>query len=124
MVKISCEIEIISAGSFDSCYWVHAIQFEVFSRVRVIERRAFQECGMLLSISLPASTEVLEHLCFNGCRNLMDVAFEAGSKLRLIESEAFRGCSSLKSITIRKSEQGREGIDLRGVSGVEVHWFE
>jgi hypothetical protein len=79
---------------------------------------------MLLSISVPASTEVLEDLCFNGCGNLREVAFEEGSKLRLIESETFRGCSSLKSITIRKSQYGTEGVDMRGVSGVEIHWLE
>jgi hypothetical protein len=124
IVKISGEIEIISSGSFDSCSWIREITFEGCSKVRIIERGAFEECRMLLSISLPASTEVLEDSCFNQCGNLYEVAFEEGSKLRLIESESFRGCSSLKSIRIRKPHQGKEGVDLSGASGIEIEWFE
>jgi hypothetical protein len=124
IVKIRSEIEVISAGSFDSCLWVRALKFEGCSKVRVIESRAFQECRMLWSMSLPPSTEVLELLCFNQCVNLREVEFEEGSTLRLIESESFRGCTSLKSIAVRKPRQGKDGVDVSGVSGVDILWFE
>jgi hypothetical protein len=77
----------------------------------------------LLSISLPPSTEFLEHLCFAKCENLGGVHFEAGSNLHVIESESFKGCDSLKLIRVPESVSGREGLDLSGVSGFELSWY-
>jgi hypothetical protein len=75
---------------------------------------------MLLSISLPASTELLEYSSFEKCKHLEAVHFEDGSKLQRIECESFTGCESLRLITLPKSVEGREGVDLSGVNGIDV----
>jgi hypothetical protein len=81
----------------------------------------------LFSISLPASTEVLESFCFEKCSGLREVHFEGGSNLQGIDSDAFSGCSSLKSIRVPKSLKslkGRGGVEFGGVSGFEIFWYE
>jgi hypothetical protein len=124
IVRISNEIEIISTGSFDSCSELRELKFAGNSRLRLIEVRAFQGCGMLFRISVPASTEFLEGFSFAECRNVREVNFELGSKLRVIERDTFKGCSSLNRIRIPKSVEGLDGVDLSGVNGYEIEWFE
>jgi hypothetical protein len=123
IVRISNEIEFFSTGSFDSCQLIRRLIFDGCSKVRLIEARAFRGCRMSCSISLPSSTAILVKTCFKKCENLGEVRFEAGSKLHRIESESFKSCESLKLISLPKSLEGRDGLDLSGMSGFELSWY-
>jgi hypothetical protein len=123
IVRISNEIEFFSRGSFDSHRQLRCLEFYGFSKVRLIEARAFRACRLLSSISLPASTEFLEARCFMKCEHLREVQFDAGSKLQVIERESFKGCKSLELVSLPKSLEGREGLDLIGVSSFELFWY-
>jgi hypothetical protein len=98
-VKIGCDIETICVGSFSKCTQPRKLEFESPSRVRSIERKAFEKCSMLESIFIPASVEIISEQSFRKCKNLVSVRTETELKLRRIEIESFAVCSSLISVS-------------------------
>lgn len=63
--------------------------------------RAFYECNLLTSITLPESITNIEAGAFLSCPKLLKVNFANG--LYQIGSEAFCGCKSLKEVTLPES---------------------
>jgi hypothetical protein len=77
--------------------------FESGSRPGTIPNGAFQCCGRLQSLCIPASVEVLCEDCFHDMPGLSSLTFEPGSKLRIMENQVFGNCPSLKSIVLPAS---------------------
>jgi hypothetical protein len=123
-VRIGCDIETICVGSFSKCKQLRKLKFESPSRVRSIERQAFEKCPMLESICIPASVEIISEQSFRKCKNLVEVRIEIESKLRRIEIESFSGCSSLISVFVPSSLSSNEGLDLGRTDGVTITWYE
>jgi hypothetical protein len=69
-VKICSQVEVIAAHSFSFCTDLTEVEFEFGSRLCRIWPRAFQFCRDLGIISLPSSTQELEHHCFAQCDRL------------------------------------------------------
>jgi hypothetical protein len=88
------------------------VTFEAESSVRQISRRAFAECGALVSICVPASVEVMCEECFFACAALSTVEFEAGSRLSRVEKEAFGSCPSLLPVAFPPSLNMYEELSL------------
>lgn len=57
----------------------------------------------IVSVTIPASIEVITHDAFLGCENLTSVIFEDNSKLTEIGANAFSDCSSLTNIILPTS---------------------
>jgi hypothetical protein len=77
------------------------------SKLRQIDEYAFEFCGSLKSICVPASAEVISKFCFFYCPSLRTVTFGGDSKLRRIGEFAFDGCGSLKSVSVSASVEVR-----------------
>jgi hypothetical protein len=122
IVRVTREIEMISAGSFERSCRLQTLEFEPESQLRCIGEKAFANCWGLSSMSIPASTEVLCRMCLRNCSHLAELRFEAGSKLHRIESDAFRGCGSLTTLSVPMSVKGNDGIDLSGVDDLDIVW--
>jgi hypothetical protein len=123
IVRLNCEIEIVSASSFERCIEIRAVQFEPKSRVRSIMDRAFRRCQRLTSISLPASTECLCSSCFAKCTRLIELRFEAGSRLNRIAANSFEGCSSLSTLFFPESLKRDGGLDVSGAGSIPIEWY-
>ncbi len=97
-----------------------------------IGNMAFEHCGKLTSIEIPASVETIEKFAFQHCSNLTDVTFEKGSKLKTIgggfdsifDYGAFLDCSSLTSIKIPASVETIEATTFKGCSKLATVTFE
>jgi hypothetical protein len=70
------------------------------SRVRFIRSRAFSECLLLDSITIPFTVEVIENGGFSGCEKLREVRIESGSRLRRIERTAFLSALALEPFDV------------------------
>mmetsp|Transcript_543 Transcript_543/g.954 ORF Transcript_543/g.954 Transcript_543/m.954 type:complete len:329 (-) Transcript_543:56-1042(-) len=76
---------------------VVSVSFSGLGLTRV-GRYAFLSCENLVSVTLPASIEVLAEGCFKGCSGLRNVEMSEG--LREIGAYCFNGCSSLVSLSL------------------------
>jgi hypothetical protein len=99
-LEINQFVEIISAGCFCDCRFVNIIKFESGSKLRRIERYAFQGSG-IIAITIPSSVAFIGESCFfpSQCHFLKELTFEYGSKLQCIEKKAF-GHTRVKAIKI------------------------
>ena len=78
------------------------ITFEdVVYNVISIGEKAFFDCGLLSSITIPNSVTSIGEYAFKNCWSLTSITLS--NSLTSIESQVFRGCSSLTSITIPNS---------------------
>jgi hypothetical protein len=104
-VSLSCEIEILTGGSFYCCRSLCSLEFESGSKLIGIEANALYTCESLKSICLPASVEFVGEGSFWNCTSLSSFTFESGSESQLtrIESYALSCCSSLRSICLPAS---------------------
>jgi hypothetical protein len=123
-VTICREIEVLSEDSFCSCESLRRVKFESESSLRSIEARVFEKCFSLRFGSLPSSTQILGHRCFAKCQNLRQVEFGPKSKLTRIEAESFARCSVLDQISLPLSLKDNADVDLSGVNGLEVEWYD
>jgi hypothetical protein len=82
---------------------VSTIRFESGSRISVFPVAAFAICGVLKSISIPATVEVISADCFCGCMQLNTVTFETGSRVSVFGDRAFSDCYSLAAICLPSS---------------------
>jgi len=75
-----------------------------------IGQRAFSQCSVLTSISIPNSVQSIEYAAFANCSNL--TVIDIPKNLQSIGLQAFYACSNLASITIPKSVQsiGRQAF--------------
>ena len=69
--------------------------------VTTINRKAFNNCRFLTSLTIPNSVTTISEYAFNGCKSLASI--EIPSSVTTIGTCAFLGCESLKSITIPSS---------------------
>jgi hypothetical protein len=93
-IALSSEME----GLCTECFSPSSFTFEPGLKLSRIGAGAFAHLG-LLSISIPASVEILGDKCFAKCW-LSSVTFESGSNLIRIEARAFHKCLELESISI------------------------
>jgi hypothetical protein len=88
------------------CAWhdkVRSVVFEPDSRLRSIDRSAFQFCVSLEAISIPSSVEILSVACFDDCFRLQTVTLPADSRLRLIQCNASRYARSPEFVSVPPS---------------------
>jgi hypothetical protein len=96
-------VDQLGRSCFRDCGFVNRVDFDLGSRVRLIDSEAFWDCRSLRQICIPSSVEVLGDSCFWACRELRVVTFEGDSKLRELRSHAFASCGSLLAIWIPPS---------------------
>lgn len=65
--------------------------------------RAFYECKMISSVTIPSSLESIESSAFSGCTSLEKVTFEMPSHIKIIGSYAFYRCKALTEFSVPKS---------------------
>lgn len=66
--------------------------------VTAIGKRAFQDCGTLLSVTIPGSVETIGDYAFYQCVNMKTVTFNEG--LKTIGNNAFIYCRAIETLTI------------------------
>jgi hypothetical protein len=98
-------LEVIGEQAFAFCPKLASISFQPDSKLRRIERDAFDCCEALRSVTLPASLERIVDGSFDQCRNLVTVTFLEQSRLVRIETSGFADCTSLQSFFIPSSVQ-------------------
>jgi hypothetical protein len=118
---------VLSDSCFCGCKSLGSVTFESGSALREIGPRAFLDSG-LVSMSIPASVEVIGKSAFNVCGSLESVTFEAGSVLREIGEDAFRANlfreGGLKSIVIPASVEVIGKAAFKDCSSLESVTFE
>ena len=74
--------------------------YKIPDSVRIIGRRAFENCKKLEKIQLPSKILFIGDSAFKGCENLSSINLPAS--IRIIEKEAFSDCKNLKSVILPK----------------------
>jgi hypothetical protein len=98
-----------------------------------IPAHAFESCGALEEMALPASVESVGSLAFHHCFRPLRVSFPADSALKRLEWDTFGGCSSHMVVSIPASIEKRLGgfllhcrrrsvVTSKGVRYLEVLW--
>jgi hypothetical protein len=100
------------------------IHFEFPSRVRRIDKRAFNLSPKLVQICIPSSVERIGRACFCSCPYLRDVTFECESRLQVIKKRVFECCPSLPAICIPSSVEVMREACFRDCHGLSVVAFE
>ena len=88
----------IGKYAFDGCGSLTAITIP--ATVTNISEMAFDRCISLIAITIPASVISIGRYAFCDCFALRTVTFAEGSQLTSIGETAFGGCDSLTAITI------------------------
>lgn len=95
-IKIPANVEVIGKKAFARCTSLTDIKFEQGSKLKIIEGNGtwaestetelgvFYNCSSLISITIPASVQVIETIAFYGCTALQTVTFEENSMLTTI----------------------------------------
>lgn len=112
-IKIPANVEVIEESAFANCNSLADFEFEQGSKLKIIKGNGvqsdgddvklgvFYNCSSLISITIPASVQVIETVAFYGCTALQTVTFEENSNLTTIGgtkysgSGAFAKCSNL-----------------------------
>ena len=76
-------------------------KFIIPRNVTGIEKRAFESCEKLTSVTIPKGVTKIEEYTFAWCNSLSNVTIPKG--MTSIGNAAFYSCTSLKSVTIPKS---------------------
>jgi hypothetical protein len=103
-ITIDSTVEELASGSFRRLS-VTTLTFAERSSLRVIGESAFEDCGSLASMVLPAALEQIEMSAFRACVALQELRFRRGSRLRVIGTGAFQGCRSLGLVVIPAAVQ-------------------
>ncbi|MGN0812311.1 MAG: leucine-rich repeat protein [Candidatus Coproplasma sp.] len=86
-----------------------------------IADKAFYNCGILTSVTIPNSIKSIGYWSFRDCSSLANVTI--GNSVTSIGSCAFYGCSSLMSVTIPDSVTSIGGYAFYNCSGLTmVNW--
>jgi hypothetical protein len=92
-MRVPAATEIIGRKCFNDSVNLRSIVFETGSKLREIGSAAFSVFANrqngLVSVSIPASVEILGDRCFSGLKDLCEITFEPESKLRKIGRRAF-----------------------------------
>lgn len=100
-VTIPDFIEIIGPHAFDMCFELEHVIFSDNSKLRIIEKEAFDTCKFK-NFKLPPSVECIRYAAFFHCAKLSKVEISSDSKLKTIELGAFAD-TQINSITIPPS---------------------
>lgn len=93
----------IGDSAFEKCGSLRSVSLP--ASLRMIGNRAFSNCGSLRSLELPASLREIGDWAFCSCRHLETVSFPSG--LRAIGNDAFRDCRRLAAADL---PEGLESI--------------
>ena len=107
-------IKSIGNDAFADCSFKSVI---LHQNLEHIGERAFQNCNLLTSISIPESVTEIGNSAFSGCSALTSITIP--NKITSIESELFLGCTSLTSITIPNSITTIESCAFEGCKSLE-----
>jgi hypothetical protein len=124
IVRVSREIEMISAGSFQWSPGIQTLDCEPLWRFGFIGETGAEKWWKFSSMSIPASMEILCRSCFRTCVHPGKVHFETRSKLRRIGTDSFRGCSALTGLFVPMSVKRHDGIDLNRPMILKSFGFE
>ena len=94
-VRVHKSVKIIRRRAFDDC--IYLVSIEMHDGVEIIEPYAFSKCSSLINIKLPG-VRVIGAGAFEDCASLADVEF--GDNLETIGRCAFNRCTSLRSIRL------------------------
>ena len=73
------------------------------SKLKLIDRQAFDRCSSIKSLILPDSLESIGINAFAECGELEEIVLSQNSKLKEIHAEAFVFCKKLKNLTLPTS---------------------
>jgi hypothetical protein len=90
----------IGKCAFGCCEALRTVIFERGSKLKSIDKWAFQWCILLKSIVIPKSVISLGNYVFDECENLESVIFEEGSQLQAIPIHCFYKCSKLRAVIV------------------------
>jgi hypothetical protein len=96
-ITIPKMITKIKNSAFAGCHRFTKITFASDATLESIGQRAFKNCSLLASITLPNSLESLGDQAFMGCEALTSVAFPAS--LKNLGYAIFEECEKIKDIT-------------------------
>jgi hypothetical protein len=80
---------------------ITAVRFAPDSRLRAIPAGAFANCSNLVSVSIPASVEIIEAQAIEHCTALKEILFAPDGRLRKIDG--FQGNTNLSRVEIPPS---------------------
>ncbi len=89
----------IAPNAFENCD--DMISISIPATVQVIGSKAFYSCDGITSVVIPQGVEIIPDNCFYGCDGLTSVRIP--SSVHTIEFNAFHGCESLMEIAIPSS---------------------
>ncbi|MDR0631996.1 MAG: leucine-rich repeat domain-containing protein [Holosporaceae bacterium] len=98
-ICIPNSITILGQKSFGGAS-LKAVDFEPWSRLRVIGELAFSWCFSLKTICIPCNVAVIGDRAFDECINLTLVSTERGSQLVWIGESTFANCPSLAIVLV------------------------
>lgn len=120
-LEFGSNLKSIGQNAFQKCTFLSSVKFLENSNTVSISSYAFENCGVLTSVTLPsqittisdyafqntgiknivipASVEYISQYAFYNCGLLESVVFENGTESKMIQNYAFTNCSKLKSVT-------------------------
>ena len=96
MVKIPDFIEIIAPYAFHKCKKLRHVEFAPGSKLRVIEKAAFNKSA-IEKISIPPCVRQINEIAFSHCLYLRTVDIPQNSELRIVQKDGF-SCTALNDI--------------------------
>lgn len=74
------------------------VTFAKDSQLTTIAERAFADCYILETITIPKKVKEIQEGAFFWCIRLKSVTFEPGSELTTVHRNAFSGCDNLQTV--------------------------
>ena len=108
------QTERIGKMAFLCCKNLSELTFEENSKLKLIDRQAFDRCSSIKSLILPDSLESIGINAFAECSNLEEIVISQNSSLKEIHAEAFAFCKKLSKLTLPESV---ESISKRAFYG-------
>ena len=105
-VTISKDIEVIGKSAFQNNDKIKKLKFENGTNIKIIARRAFEECTHLEEIELPNGITSIGSDAFKGCIALTSVTLP--TSLKSLEYGVFNNCINLQTISLN------EGLETIG----------
>ena len=100
-VVLPSTLESIEYGAFIGCSSLKKISFSSENNLKIINQKAFFECGLEGTLDLSAAC-VISNYAFAGNKNLKEVV--TADSLLSIAQYAFAGCEKLTDVTITSSK--------------------
>ena len=95
-ITIPPTLTILGQRAFAYCPFLNIVTFSEPSSLETINTNAFQNCTLLVHLTLPLSLTLIATSAFQGCTSLLSVTIP--QNVVFIDTNAFQGCTSIGSV--------------------------